>query len=337
MDRKERIQQIQTKLKDYGQRLKTLGQKIQTNPNFQHWVIRGRKLVKENVDKYGWEFFGKILTVVLCAYFLSDLSTILIQELLPDTENARPKMPPMSAKRAKSLTEYDIIFVRNLFNSQGLIPGEGGDQPGGVPVRTSLPYELIGTVIFEDENLSVATLQDKSADRVYPVRVGDEIPSKIRVTKVEAYRVVFVNLQSNRNEYVDLPQEESNIQAVFNAPPSGGDVANGVKKVSETRVVVSRDKLDSTLTNLDQILTQARVVPNFENGQPAGFKIIQIAPGSIYADLGLRNNDVLVGINGQPIDAARAFGFLNEFKESKHAEITIRRDGKEIVKSLDVE
>ena len=76
------------------------------------------------------------------------------------------------------------------------------------------------------------------------------------------------------------------------------------------------------------MLTQARAIPHFENGQPAGYKLIQIVPGSVYEKLGLKNGDVLSGVNGEPItDPARAFELLSQLKTASQLELTVKRDG----------
>ena len=41
--------------------------------------------------------------------------------------------------------------------------------------------------------------------------------------------------------------------------------------------------------------------PRFEGGQPAGFVIYNIAPGSIFERIGLRDGDVITGVNGMPL------------------------------------
>ena len=98
------------------------------------------------------------------------------------------------------MEDYNVIFSRNLFNSQGIIPGEEGPNTGapidlgGAPVRTSLPFNLIGTMILRDETRSIATIEDKSASMVYPVRETDEIPAKAKILRIEPRKVTFINI-----------------------------------------------------------------------------------------------------------------------------------------------
>ena len=44
---------------------------------------------------------------------------------------------------------------------------------------------------------------------------------------------------------------------------------------------------------MSKILTDARMVPNFENGKPAGYRLQEIQKGSVYEKLGFKNDDVI--------------------------------------------
>ena len=54
-----------------------------------------------------------------------------------------------------------------------------------------------------------------------------------------------------------------------------------------------------------------------------------IKKGSIYDKLGLRNGDVLCGINGEPIsDPGKAFSLMSELKTASHVDLCVKRGGK---------
>ena len=94
------------------------------------------------------------------------------------------------------------------------------------------------------------------------------------------------------------------------------------------RFTVQRDEIEKNLANLNKILTQARAIPHFENGSPAGYKLFQIVPGSIYDKLGLKNGDIIRGVNGEAIkNPQKAFEMLNDFKSLNSVELEIKRDG----------
>lgn len=306
-----------------------LGARIQAFEPARAADWAGQAFQRQDADNY-----LKAATIALCAFFLADLAALLAGRYIPEPPVARLSRSA-SYHRAKILDDYNIVFTRNLFSSAGVIPGEESTQgaptdQGGPPVKTSLPFNLIGTVILRDELRSLATIEDKSAGIVYPVRQEDEIPSKIKVLKIEVRKVIFINVATGRREYVDLPDDGmppiTATRVSIGRPGGGGP---GIEKISPTQFNVQRTEVDKALQDFNKVLTEARAVPNFENGAPAGYKLFQIVPGSIYDKLGLQNGDIITGLNGSLInDPGKAFEMLSELKTSNHLELQIKKNGK---------
>ncbi len=288
-------------------------------------VHRLKKLLKQR----NLSFYTTALTIILCTYFLSDLLGLWINSWIPEPRTMRGTMGMQASGSTRpTLDSFEGIFTRNLFNSKGLIPGEDNDgEVSGPALPTTLPIKLIGTLLLQDEAYSIATLHNDSDDKVYPVRMGDELPNLLRVERVEPRKVIFINLKNRRREYADLPQDpdspEPSIVTQSNAPAFAPTESTG----SSQRFNIPRGELEKNLSNLNQILTQARAIPHFENGAPSGYKLIQIVPGSIYDRLGLRNGDILREVNGESINnPQRAFEMLNDFKTMNSVELKIKRD-----------
>lgn len=295
----------------------------------------------KTLQKGNTTFYINLAAVTLSLFFLADLTGLLAERLIPDPISRGAPRGSYSggALRNKTVQSYNSIPTRNLFNSQGLIPGEesagagqGGD-PGGAPIKSSLPFNLIGIMILTDEAKSIATIEDKAASAIYPMQAEDEIPNKIKVIKVEPRRVTFINRSTNRREYLELPEDPQAKNPILNASKpmaSGAPIGGGVEKVAGTQYNVSRSEIDKALGDLNNILTQARAVPNFENGIASGYKLFQIVPGSIYDKLGLQNGDVISGLNNTPInDPGKAFEMINELKTANHLELQVKKDGKQ--------
>lgn len=277
---------------------------------------------------------GTAATILICSWFLSDISSILLERFIPEPPPARLGRPQMNTSFDRFEDPVQVITARNLFSSQGLMPGEetapGAVDPGGAPVKTTLPFNLIGTLILTNELRSIATIEDKSSSQVYPVRIDDEIPGKARIIQIESRMVTFLNLSSNRREYVELPPDSSIGAKISLAGPSrGGPALPSVETVGANQFNVTRAAVDQALSDLPKVLTQARAVPNIENGVANGYKLFQIVPGSIYQTIGLQNGDTLMALDGNPMnDPAKAFELLNQLKTSSRMELTVKRNGK---------
>jgi general secretion pathway protein C len=290
------------------------------------------------VQRRGASFYGTLLALILSSFFLADLASLWIEGKLPDTRAPELTGSASGGPVQRREEDFATIWGRNLFSSKGLIPGDNtpgaGMDLGGAPQATSLPLNLVGTLILRNELKSIATIEDKSASMVYPVRVEDEIPSKIRVIKIEASRVTFVNISSGRREYVEIPEDASTGKVTLSR--STGKQTAGIERTGNSFAVPRLD-LDRAFTDLNSVLTQARAVPHYENGVPAGYKLFQVIPDGFFAKLGLKDQDVICGIDGQPVnDPAKALELLGSLKTANHVDLCVKREGRQQQFSYDI-
>jgi len=293
------------------------------------------------------DFYTVTASVVLSAYFLADLGSIGIQKALTSYFPQKMASSHLSqnpqATRTQDLNEYAAIWDRYLFNHKGFVD-KPPPPPPDPPVRTSLPWNLIGVIILEDQIHSVGTIEDKTTQMVYPVQVGDSIPGVAKITKIEKIgnepgKVHFLNLQTNRNEFIDLPDDGAGFSPVITVgKKSKGDVKKAKPASAGTaRFNVPKAEVEAAMSNLNLVLTQARAIPNMENGQPNGFKLIQIVPGSIYDKIGIKENDVITCLNGEEInDAGKAIELLGQLREASHLELCVRRGGQDTTHVYDI-
>jgi general secretion pathway protein C len=188
--------------------------------------------------------------------------------------------------------------------------------------------------------------------------VGDEVGT-MRLLGVErvqddrdatgnGFRVIAVVCNAGTKEYLEFEGGgEASAPAAPNLayapvpPPSGGrppaKITEGVRQVSEGRYEIERSVIDSTLSNLNTIATQARIVPSFKNGVANGFKLFSIQPGSLYASIGIENGDVIQRVNGYEINSPeKALELYQKLRESSHVTIDLERGGQTIRKEYNV-
>lgn len=88
------------------------------------------------------------------------------------------------------------------------------------------------------------------------------------------------------------------------APTSGGapsvpeDIAKGIQRVSSTEFNVDRGVVDKILENQADLMKQARIVPEKENGKVVGIRMYGVRPETLLGTLGMENGDRLQTING---------------------------------------
>lgn len=274
---------------------------------------------------YKKSFFYNSAGIIICAYFIAELFLTGVSPFFA------PPPPPKLHKNAvmdkNDISKYELIYARNLFNEKGLIP-DADDRHGGFdgpPVRSNLPINLLGVIVLTDELKSVASVEDKSLNQVFAVRVNEKISTDAVLQKIEHDRIIFLNNSTERREFIELPQDQLSLTTRKSGPTkSAGIISDG-----NGRYTIDRQELDKALdpTNLSKILTQARCVPNMQGGKSHGFRCFQIEEGSIYKNLGIDENDVILEIDGDPLtDPGVAFNKFSNLKSPNVKSITITKE-----------
>jgi general secretion pathway protein C len=68
--------------------------------------------------------------------------------------------------------------------------------------------------------------------------------------------------------------------------------------VSPTEYNIDRGVVDKILENQAELMRQARIVPEQENGKTVGIRLFGIRPDTLLGTLGMENGDRLQTING---------------------------------------
>lgn len=275
------------------------------------------------------------------------------------------------APTAPAATVVDAVKFGRLFGIEPPPPPPSGsaveaapEQKGDLcwtcePVKTNLRLQLLATMVANQKQWSMALISDLDRQVTEYYVVGDRIKNaRIHDVIREPQRVIIVNEDTNRLEYVDavpgagggamssisgLPNLNKPSPAEDTAADAAGqddaeDPALAVRQVDENNYVIPQGKLDQTLANLNKVATQARIVPSFKNGVANGFKLFSIRPGSIYSSIGVQNGDVITRINGFDINSPdKALEVYQRLKDARNVEIDIERRGQVIKKRYAIE
>ncbi len=276
------------------------------------------------------------------AFLLARLAGVLVAQRVwtPEASTAAVFEAHRTARVADRLSDYRIILERNLFNAHPATPEPTPSPPkpdrpaetAAAPPLSSLDVTLVATAVVEGGR-SFALVQEGSEVRL--VREGEEVVEGARLAKVLPDRIRVV--RGGRTEEILLfrPGEEkkpagrpSRRPAVRPArsEPAGGAGTDTIRKVAEDRWVIDAREIEQAQENMSRLLTQIRVVPNFTDGQPDGFKVFAIRPGSLFARIGLQNGDVIKRINGIEIQGPEeAFEAYQRLKDETVIQIDLVR------------
>jgi len=227
------------------------------------------------------------------------------------------------------------------------------NDPAARPVKSELRLQLVAGVLAERAAHSLATILDPQTREARVLGVGEDFngATLLGVERLRddqdltgnAFRVVAVVCNGGTKEFIDTEPGAGSAEPAFNVgtapvapgrpvPPRPGAPAGpgteGVRRVADHRYELDKQVIESALSNLNTLATQARLVPSFKNGVANGFKLFQIQPGSLYSSIGIENGDVITRINGYEVNSPdKALEVYQKLRESSHVTIEYERAG----------
>lgn len=282
--------------------------------------------------------------VIAGSFLVADTTNAIIAAAFP---LARPAAPASGAARmpapavVRSLDYFLGPIVRkNVFLHGEPIPGE---EPQVEPVATAasepctLPLEILGSVVVpRDPSLSVVSVRDVATKKIHVLQVGDvfletalaEVSAPFDDETMRKRTIAVFEHPNGAREACrsgDKPTRPGVAVASASAP-----TGEGITRVADGQYEIPRAEIDAVLNGgLATIATTVRIVPYFEGGKSAGFKIYSLKPGSLLTKLGLINGDVLKRVNGyeisSPEKALEVYGML---KSERNLALDVTRAGK---------
>ncbi|TET92048.1 MAG: PDZ domain-containing protein [Desulfobacteraceae bacterium] len=230
----------------------------------------------------------------------------IVMEQLPNAEES--KRSPLSS--------FQVITERNLFGSLDKASEDVNKEEIEDLELTSLKIALLGTVTGSEQNaFAVIEETDKRKQGLY--KIGDSVQNAT-VKKILREKVV---LRVGTKDEI-LTMEES--------AASRRDKGRRPSKSTErgTTITVSRKDIQSSLKDINKLMSQVRIRPHFKDGKSDGLSISRIKGGSIFSKLGLRNGDIVQKINGEPINSPDEVLVLYEkLKSGSRVSLEVTRKG----------
>jgi type II secretory pathway component PulC len=219
--------------------------------------------------------------------------------------------------------------------------GAAQQSPEPLP-RTALPLALVGVIADANEpSNSVCLIRCAyPVSRVRTLSPGQNACDVAEVQEVRADTVVIRNLLSNHTELLSLQSAKPSTAAPVpqdarEAVPATPAPAPPVLRSSADVVTIDLPEASVThyLANLPELLASARATPRYRStgfGQSSmdGFEIDQIKAGGVVEQMGVKNGDVILDLNGQPLDSlASAIQLFGQARSMTQSRMTVLRNG----------
>ena len=301
----------------------------------------------------GWVL--NLAFMALGSYFVAGAANAVVARsirLIPTVDDVSPILPSSTANNVK--VPLGATAERNLLALKRETITAGGAQSGpaepamavGRDFKESelqsctVPATLRATLVAEgapEYSLAVVVNNTTHEPAVFTENDGsNQIADDAWLVAIRSREVVVRRrdhfercLGEGDTANAAAPPPPAVAQTGSDEPPSPipGDMT-GVTKQSETDYIVERAEVDRTLANLNEVATQARIVPSFKNGKSNGFKLFSIKPGSIYSKIGLQNGDVIQKINGYDMNSPdRALEIYTKLRDATSLTIELQRRG----------
>ena len=266
--------------------------------------------------------------IIICAYLGVGTAYQIAAGKL---EIVQPVSGPVELQAGKPetvlqpLSYYKGIAERNLLNvTSGAAKPEKEVDLASLE-QTELNLKLWGTVTG-DKNGAYAVIEDTKARSQNLYRKGDTIQNA-EIKMILREKVVLH--VGGEDEVLEMEKAQGGPSRVKTAATRKGPSHGPSGNRSQT-ITLKRSQIDDALKNVNELMQQVRIMPHFQNGQPDGFSLTGIRPNSIVRKMGLRNGDVITGVNGSKIETMDdAMGFYKQLSSGETVSVDMKRRGRE--------
>ncbi len=194
----------------------------------------------------------------------------------------------------------------------------------GTISNTRLDLELLGTVTGVEPTAIIKTA--KGSERLYTM--GDTVD---RAIILDIMRMQVLLQVDGKIELLSMkepiPAQNQSLVSSTHAPP--GTPRRNMSKP----VTLAKKDINDLINNLDTLSRQIQIKPHSQGGQTDGFWISGLEKNSIlYKKLGLRQGDLITGLNGQPLNsldsAAELYNQFTQGNLDSAIDLQIKRQGK---------
>jgi hypothetical protein len=234
-----------------------------------------------------------LFAIGVCAGFAARATGALLEaRYLADAPGParRPAPPPPPPGRPR--LDGSQLVARDMFCSQCPL---GGPDLAGVPAMTQAI--LIATSLGREPCATIA-IPASAVQGAWGV--GEAIPGLGRLDRVAATWAEIVDAAGRRGRLSlrDRAAGPGPDTAMPGRVPAAWD--GRIVPIDEQTYEVDRGLVRELVTGVARP-GSLRLIPSFDHGALTGIRLLGATPGSLAAAIGLASGDVLVAINGAPI------------------------------------
>ncbi len=248
-----------------------------------------------------------------------DIMAIRLDPGQPDLSDHSKVSVPIK-ENLPPLSHYDAISDRNLFKTNA----KGDIKTNAIDVdtlkQTDLNLKLWGTVTgLKDKTYAVIEESKTRKQNLY--RVGDTIQNA--TVKLVLREKVVLNVDG-KDEILEIEKVKTRSRYTPTVQPDRRS-----RKIRPQRITLRRAQIENALEDVNKLLTQVNIRPHYTDGKPDGLLLTRIKPRSIFLRMGLRNGDVITGVNESPLQSVDdALKFYESLRSTDNVTLQLKRRGR---------
>lgn len=227
-----------------------------------------------------------------------------------DEDDGDAPARPSASRRKPTKTAYvNPITRRNIFDSTAI--GATSTAPEEITEsgrKSDLKVVLLATLVAEPAEFSSALIaEEKGKDGAIGYGEGDSLLGEATIVRIES-RKVIIRRDDGTIEYISMEDGKKYEKEKGKKGRKGKakDDDSGVTKEGD-KFIVDQELVDKILENPEQLYTQIRAVPHKgSDGQVDGYRLSGIRRKSVFHKLGIKNGDIVHGVNGKPLTSMSA-------------------------------
>jgi len=266
-------------------------------------------------------YFGVNAFYMITAGRIEPLPTLPEVSVTDSTAETRRRPPP---------SHYEAIAERNLFGTQDTVPAAPPARSVDLEnlEQTRLQLKLWGTVTGSPEQ-AYAVIEEAGKRKQNLYRIGDTLQDAS--VKMILREKVVLNV-NGKDEVLELEKATGRAGGARPAKirPSNRPRRPSNMPVRTQRITLRRAQVEQAMQDVTQLMSQVNIRPHFYRGQPDGLMLSRIRPNSLFMRMGLRNGDIITGVNGRSIETVDdAMAFYESLRSAENVALELKRGGRE--------
>jgi general secretion pathway protein C len=166
-------------------------------------------------------------------------------------------------------------------------------------------------------------IEDGATRKQALYRPGDTLQGAV-IKAVLRQRVILTHNDKDQVLEMVVKNETRGPTQTAQAQPPGETQA----ETEPDSIVIDRTTITENTGDINELMKQVRVRPHFSQGKPDGLLVYGIQPDSLFQQMGLRNGDIITGVDGREIQSVDdALSLYRNLKTASDVTMQIKRRG----------